>query len=99
MPRKTVAVEAAAKPDAGPAGKKQFVQSTDDAANAGIRREPELPAHEQIEPLKPEVFSEFSFDDASQEADDETVRLSELRRQLGGLARQASLDPADNLGL
>jgi len=31
--------------------------------------------------------------------DEETVRLSELRRQMGNLARQASLDPGDDLGL
>jgi type IV secretion system protein VirD4 len=98
-PTKRVVVEAATKPDAVPAGKQQLVQCTDDPANAGVRREPELPAHEHIEPLKPEVLSEFSFDDAGHEPDDETVRLSELRRQLGGLARQASLDPADDLGL
>jgi type IV secretion system protein VirD4 len=71
----------------------------DDPANAGIRREPELPEYENIEPSKPALVSEFAFDDTGEEPDNQTVRLAELRRQMGGLARQASLDPADDLGL
>jgi len=70
-----------------------------DPANAGIRREPELPEHEDIEPSKPALVSEFAFEDGSEKPDDETVRLAELRRQMGGFARQASLYPADELGL
>jgi type IV secretion system protein VirD4 len=73
-------------------------EDKDDPANAGIRREPELPEHEDIEPLKPALVSEFAFEDG-EEPDDETVRLAELRRRMGGIARQASLDPADDLGL
>jgi type IV secretion system protein VirD4 len=73
-------------------------EDKDDPANAGIRREPELPEHENIEPAKPALVSEFVFEDGGEEPD-ETVRLAELRRQMGGLARQASLDPADDLGL
>jgi type IV secretion system protein VirD4 len=72
---------------------------TDDPANAGIRREPELPDHEDIEPAKPALVSEFVFEDGGEEPDDETFRLAEMRRQMGGVARQASLDPADDLGL
>jgi hypothetical protein len=45
------------------------------------------------------LVSEFAFEDGGAEPDDETVRLAELRRQMGGFARQASLDPADDLGL
>jgi type IV secretion system protein VirD4 len=78
---------------------KTMPKNNDDPANAGIRREPELPEHEDIEPSKPAPVSEFAFEDVSDEPDNEAVRLAELRRQMGGLARQASLDPADDLGL
>jgi type IV secretion system protein VirD4 len=78
---------------------KKAPKDDQDPANAGIRREPELPEHEDIEPPKPAIVSEFAFEDGGEEPDDETVRLAELRRQMGGFARQASLDPADDLGL
>jgi type IV secretion system protein VirD4 len=78
---------------------KTAAEDKEDPANAGIRREPELPEHEDIEPSKPALVSEFAVEDGGAEPDDETVRLAELRRQMGGFARQASLDPADDLGL
>jgi type IV secretion system protein VirD4 len=74
-------------------------EDKDNPANAGIRREPELPEHEDIETSKPALVSEFAFEDGGEEPDDEIVRLAELRRQMGGFARQASLDPADDLGM
>jgi type IV secretion system protein VirD4 len=78
---------------------KTMPRNNDDPTNAGIRREPELPDHEDIEPAKPALASEFVFEDGGEEPDDETFRLAEMRRQMGGVARQASLDPADDLGL
>jgi type IV secretion system protein VirD4 len=90
---------ATAKPAPSIGNGKTTRKEDQDPANAGIRREPELPEHEDIEPSKPALVSEFAFEDASEEPDDETVRLAELRRQMGGFARQASLDPADDLGL
>jgi hypothetical protein len=54
----------------------------DDPANAGIRREPELPEYENIEPSKPALVSEFAFDDTGEEPDNLTVRLAELRSTL-----------------
>ncbi|WP_315745024.1 MULTISPECIES: conjugal transfer protein TraG [unclassified Bradyrhizobium] len=68
-----------------------------DAANAGIRREAELPQHEEIVPAPTQPVQEFNFED--READDETVRISALRDQLRGLPQQAALDPDDGLGL
>jgi type IV secretion system protein VirD4 len=90
---------ATAKPAPSNGNGKTTRKEDQDPANAGIRREPELPEHEDIEPSKPELVSEFVFEDGGEEPDYETVRLAEMRRQLGGVARQASLDPADDLGL
>jgi type IV secretion system protein VirD4 len=88
-----------ADPATGTGNGKTTPKDDQDPANAGIRREPELPEHEDIELSKPALVSEFVFEDGGKEPDDETVRLAELRRQMGGFARQAALDPADDLGL
>jgi type IV secretion system protein VirD4 len=67
-----------------------------DAANSGIRREPELPRHEEITPPPHPPVREFEpFEDA----DDDAQRVRAMQRQARGIARQAALDPADNLGL
>jgi type IV secretion system protein VirD4 len=68
-----------------------------DPANGGIRREPELPKHEEIapEPVKP--TPEFTFVD--EDLDDDAVRARVLRQQVGGLARQATMDPGDGMEL
>ena len=70
---------------------------TEDPANSGIRREPELPEHEEIAPERPRPTHEFeSPDDESQ---DGAERLAVFERSARGVARQASLDPADDMGL
>ena len=71
--------------------------NTEDPANAGIRREPELPEHEDIitAPRKPAQ----EFDVPDDEADDDAQRLRVLQRQVRATARQVSLDPADDMGL
>ncbi|WP_316172252.1 conjugal transfer protein TraG [Bradyrhizobium sp. SZCCHNRI3037] len=74
-----------------------LISSVSDAANAGIRREPELGEHEEIVPEPSQPVQEFSFDD--QQRDEEVLRNSVLRDQLRGLPRQAVLDPDDGLGL
>jgi type IV secretion system protein VirD4 len=99
LPQKAADTPGTTEPAARNSDVKATPEDKDDPANAGIRREPELPKHEDIEPSKPALISEFAFEDADEEPDDETVRLAGLRRQMGGLARQASLDPADDLGL
>ena len=71
--------------------------SSDDPANAGIRREPELRAPEEIAPAPPKPTTEFTF--AGDNSDDEVARARILRRQARGLARQAAMDPNDGLGL
>ncbi len=69
----------------------------DDPANAGIRREPELPEHEDIEPRK---SSQFEFDlDTDEPDDDAATRRRALDRTMRQVARQASLDQNDGIEL
>jgi type IV secretion system protein VirD4 len=68
-----------------------------DPANGGIRREPELPEHEEIAPERTPAVPEFAFSD--EEPDDEVQRASILRRQVSGVARQAAMDPDDGIDL
>jgi type IV secretion system protein VirD4 len=69
--------------------------ATEDPANAGIRREPELPEHEEIapEPAKPV----HEFDQMDEESDDEVQRQRIMQRTFGTVARQVSLDPGDDM--
>jgi type IV secretion system protein VirD4 len=71
--------------------------ATDDPANAGIRREPELPEHDDIITAPRKPTQEFDLPD--DEADDDAQRLRVLQRQVRATARQVSLDPADDMGL
>lgn len=69
-----------------------------DTANSDIRKEPELPEHEDVDtaPSK-EPANEFELPE--DDSDDEGIRARALRRQMLGLARQVSLDPNDGLEL
>lgn len=69
----------------------------DDPANGGIRREPELPDHEDIAPEQPQPAPEFDF--GEDEADQDALRARALRANARGLARQAALDPRDGIDL
>jgi type IV secretion system protein VirD4 len=71
--------------------------STDDPDNAGIRREPELPEHEEIAPEPRRPAQEFELPE--DEPDDDAQRLRALQRQVRTIARQATLDPGDDMGL
>jgi type IV secretion system protein VirD4 len=68
-----------------------------DPANAGIRREPELPEHEEIAPPDRSPLSEFDVLDDDPDVD--AARASRLRQQITSNARQATMDPADGLEL
>ncbi|MFH1346447.1 MAG: conjugal transfer protein TraG [Pseudomonadota bacterium] len=68
-----------------------------DPANAGIRREPELPEHEEIAPERANPTPEFVF--GEEDPDDDAVRARVLRQQARGLARQAAMDPGDGIEL
>ena len=68
-----------------------------DAADGGIRREPELGEHEEITPPPPKPAKEFAFDQDTEDAD--ALRNRRLQEQMRGVARQASLDPDDGIRL
>ena len=72
----------------------------EDPANAGIRREPELPEHEAIAPETPPVrpSREFGEDDDEQDGDLDAVKARVLQmRAVAGLARQVTMDPAEGM--
>ncbi|MFN3321685.1 MAG: type IV secretory system conjugative DNA transfer family protein, partial [Allorhizobium sp.] len=71
--------------------------SDDDPANAGIRREPELPEHEEIIPPPPPPSQEFDFLD--DEPDVDAAKARAMRERMRMVARQASLDPNDGIDL
>ncbi len=68
----------------------------DDAAT-GIRREPALAEHETIVSEEPKPNREFAL--LEDEPDDEPLKAKALNDKFRGVARQASLDPGDGLGL
>ena len=68
-----------------------------DPANAGIRREPELPEHEEI--ASPDHAPVGEFDILDDEPDVDAAKARSLRQQVTSVARQASMDPADGIEL
>ena len=82
-----------------PAGMKTITVtgSITDPANAGIRREPELPEHEEITPPERPAIGEFALLD--DEPDVDAAKARSLRHQVTSVARQAAMDPADGIEL
>ena len=73
--------------------------SDTDEANAGLRREPELPEHIAVVPEKttePAREFEMMLDDEPEEA---VRQRQDLRKQMRQVARQASLDRNDSIDL
>jgi type IV secretion system protein VirD4 len=68
-----------------------------DLANAGIRREPELPEHEEIVP--PPRAPDQEFDVLEDEPDVDAAKARSLRQRMRIVARQASMNPADGIEL
>jgi type IV secretion system protein VirD4 len=68
-----------------------------DPANAGIRREPVLPEHEEIVASSRTPEQEFDLFDG--EPDVDAAKARALRSHIRLVARQASLDPGDNIEL
>ncbi|MBU2031556.1 MAG: conjugal transfer protein TraG [Alphaproteobacteria bacterium] len=68
-----------------------------DPANAGIRREPELPEHEEIVPA--DRAPEHEFDLLDDEPDVDTAKARAIRQQMRMIARQASMNPSDGIEL
>ncbi len=85
------------RPDADLAAQ---LDKAEDAANGGLRREPELPDHVAIakETTGPAAADEFSImlDD---EPEDAARQRQALRQQMRGVARQVALDPNDGIDL
>ena len=75
----------------------ETAETINDPANSGLRREPELPQHEEVVAEPAPAKAEFDF--ADEEAEDEIQRAATLRRQGADIARQAAMDPGDGLGL
>ncbi|NLS28310.1 Conjugal transfer protein TraG [Sphingomonas sp. S2M10] len=69
----------------------------DDPDNAGIRREPELPEHEEIIPSPPSPAQEFDMLD--DEPDVDAAKARAMRQRMRMVARQASMNPADDIEL
>ena len=69
--------------------------------NSGVRREPDLPEHENVAPERRAPDQEFSFpEDEAHVADDErTSQARAIKDQMRRVGRQAGMDPADGLGL
>jgi type IV secretion system protein VirD4 len=65
--------------------------------SGGIRREPELPQHEDVVITASHVENEF--DAAPDDGDVDAVQGRALSRSMQGLARSVSLDPDDKMGL
>ncbi|MCR6629211.1 MAG: conjugal transfer protein TraG [Magnetospirillum sp.] len=68
-----------------------------DPANSGIRREPDLPEHEEIAPERP--VGDHEFDVLDDEPDVDATKARAMRLHLRAVARQATMDPADGLDL
>jgi len=68
-----------------------------DPDNAGIRREPELPEHEEIVPPPPSPANEFDVLD--DEPDVDAAKARALRQRMRSVARQASMNPDDGIEL
>ncbi|WP_292894577.1 conjugal transfer protein TraG [Nitratireductor sp.] len=66
-------------------------------SDGGVRREPDLPEHEEIAPETTPAREEFAVLD--EEPDDEAQRTKELQGRFRGVARQAALDPDDGIEL
>ncbi|TPG48063.1 conjugal transfer protein TraG [Sphingomonas glacialis] len=68
-----------------------------DPANAGIRREPDLGEHEEVVP--PKKRREFDFRDPRADPETNAILDRKLAERMTKVARQASLDPKDGVGL
>ncbi|MBB3810078.1 conjugal transfer protein TraG [Pseudochelatococcus contaminans] len=78
----------------------QAGKRSEDKANSSLRREPELPEHVEIVHEKKELSPEGEFAMMLDETPEDTARQRQaLRRQMGRVARQASLNPDDGIEL
>lgn len=73
--------------------------ATDEVGTDGIvRREPVLDTHEEVTPAR-DLVNEFDALPLPDRTEERAAQLQLLFPQMGALARQAVMDPADGLGL
>jgi type IV secretion system protein VirD4 len=68
-----------------------------DPANAGIRREPELPEQEEVVPPPPVPVQEFDLLD--DEPDVDAAQARAIRQRMRMVARQVAMNPDDGIEL
>jgi type IV secretion system protein VirD4 len=71
----------------------------EDSANGGIRREPDLPGHEEIALPESNVMSTPETLLTDEPDDEEAIKARLLRGQSRSIARQAAMDPDDGIAL
>ncbi|MGK6317161.1 conjugal transfer protein TraG [Neorhizobium sp. DT-125] len=76
----------------------EIVMEENDAANAGLRREPGLERHKDITP-EPVRSPINEFDPDNDEPDADAVANKMLARGMRNIARQISMDPGDGMEL
>ena len=88
-------------PTAQATGSSHAGEDEGEEANAGLRREPNLPEQVALAPEDSEARREFAFDREAgeDEPDDEALRARTLQRRFRAVARQAALDPGDGIEL
>lgn len=74
----------------------QGADGDEDPANAGIRQEPELPAHEAIDPPPHDAAHKFEDNEPD---DQDAIRARTLQGRVRANARQAAMDPDDGIAL
>jgi type IV secretion system protein VirD4 len=72
-------------------------EKSSDDTDGGIRREPEVPQHEDVAPVLP--FPREEFADLDDEPDDDAQRARAMQTRFRTVARQAALDPDDGIEL
>ena len=100
-PASGAAVDRAAKDDwtALPPSREETDSADEDPPNGGIRREPELPEHEEITLPEPSFAAGPETSLADDSDDEEAIKARVLRSQGRSLARQAAMDPDDGIAL
>ena len=76
------------------------IEKAEDAANSGLRREPELPDHVAIAKETTEQKPAEEFAIVLDNAPEDAARQRQiLRQQMRGVARQVALDPNDGIDM
>lgn len=76
-------------------------RGAEDRANAGLRREPELPQHVEIvhNTAEPKLAREFTLVEDTAEDRLQQAQNQALRRQMRRAARQVSMNPNDGMDM